>query len=324
MRYMGIFLLALLLCGSATAQNIGKETRVDSVLASVNGEPITLLDVMLESNREELRLASLYSGARLYSEIARLRKSIVEEIIVRKLVYAHYLEKPFSIDNQYIEGMMDYLAQTIGGGSRDGLIKKAESLGVTLKELKQKAKEKIAVDILLNESCSRPIYVTPKEVYEYYEQNSKEWTTPARYTLELLQIAKNGGRSGPDPKIACQKLADQLKNADHDLFVQLTRANSDAANADKGGLVGQVDADKLRPEFSDAVQKMKPGEITGPVETPEGFYFIRLAEIQQEEKIPYEKAAKEICKRLEDKQKEELRKAYSERIKKQALIRYYF
>ena len=106
--------------------------------------------------------------------------------------------------------------------------------------------------------------------------------------------------------------------------MQLTRANSDAANADKGGLVGQVDADKLRPEFSDAVQKMKPGEITGPVETPEGFYFIRLAEIQQEEKIPYEKAAKEICKRLEDKQKEELRKAYSERIKKQALIRYYF
>ena len=100
MRYMGIFLLALLLCGSAAAQNIGKETRVDSVLASVNGEPITLLDVMLESNREELRLASLYSGARLYSEIARLRKSIVEEIIVRKLVYAHYLEKPFSIDNQ--------------------------------------------------------------------------------------------------------------------------------------------------------------------------------------------------------------------------------
>ena len=324
MKYVFGFLLALALTCSSFAQDIGKEARVDSVLASVNGEPITLLDVMLESSREELRLASLYSGARLYSEISQLRKKIVEDIIVRKLIYAKYQEKPFAIDNQYIERMLDHLALTMGGGSREGLIKRAQALGTTLKELKEKSKEKIAVDILLAESCDRPIYITPKEVYEYYEKNGSEWTTPARYSLELLQIAHNGGRSGPDPKVACQKLAEQLKNADKDLFAQLTRANSDAANAESGGVVGAVDADKLRPEFAQAVKKMKPGDIAGPLETPEGFYFIRLAEIKAEEKIPYEQAAEKIKKRLEEKQKEELRRAYGEKIKKQALIRYYF
>jgi len=324
MRFWIAVLLVLVSIVHADERKIGKETRVDSVLASVNGEPITLLDVMLESGREEMRLASLYSGARLYSAITEHRKKVIDSIIIRKLVYAKYLEKPFPIDNQHIERMIDYLAQTIGGGSRDGLIKRAEALGTTMKELKEKSKEKIAVDILLAEYCDRPVYITPKEIFEYYQKNGSEWLTPARYSLELLQIARNGGRSGPDPKIACQKLKEQLKNADRNLFTQLVRANSDAANAESGGSVGMVDEDKLRPEFVQAVKKMKPGDIAGPLETPEGFYFIRLDSIKPDEKIPFEKAAPEIRSKLESKRKEELRKAYGEKIKKQALIRYYF
>ena len=323
MKYIVAVLLSLAcLCGSAAGE-LGKETRVDSVLASVNGEPITLLDVMLETSREELRLASLYSGARLYSEIAKLRKEAIEEIIVRKLIYAKYKEKPFPIDNQYIEDMMDHLAMTMAGGSRDALVKQAEAMGTTMKELKEKAKEKIAVDALLGDACERPIYITPKEVYDYYEKNGKEWTTPARYTIGLLLISRSGGRSGPDPKVACKKLAEQLKKADRELFTRLVRANSDAANAENGGLVEAVEADKLRPEFSPSVRKMKPGEIAGPLETPEGFYFLRLEKIQPEEKIPFEKASGEIRKRLEDKEKAERRKLYGEQLKKQALIRYF-
>ena len=326
MKIANMLFLCLLLAAAVTlsAQDLGKETRVDSVLASVNGDPITLLDVMLESSREDLRLASLYSGARLYSEISQLRKKITEDIIIRKLIYAKYQEKPFPIDNQYIERMLDHLAVTIGGGSRDGLVKKAEALGTTMDELKEKAKEKIAVDIMMGESCERPVYVTPKEVYEYYQKNRSEWITPASYKLELLLVGRNGGRSGPDPKVSCGKLAKQLKNGSKELFVQMVKANSDAPNAESGGAVGAVDADKLRPEFAKVVKAMRPGQIQGPLETPEGYYFIRLDSIQEQKEIPYEKAAGEISKRLEDQQKEQLRKAYGEKLKEQALIRYYF
>lgn len=322
--YFCMCIAVTLLAGILSAQDIGKETRIDSVLASVNGEPITLLDVMLESSRDEMRLASLYSGARLYSEISRLRKKITEDIIIRKLIYAKYQEKPFPIDNQYIENMLDHLAATVGGGSRDTLIKKAEAMGTTLKELKEKAKEKIAVDIMLSENCDRPVYITPKEVYEYYRNNEKEWTTPAKYSLELLLIARSGGRSGANPELACRKLEEQLKNADKTLFVQLVKANSDAPNAETGGAVGFVDADKLRPEFGPAVKAMKPGMITGPLPTPEGFYFIRLNAVLPEEKIPYEKASEDIRRKLENLQKQEHRRVYGEKLKKQALIRYYF
>lgn len=325
MKFLPALTSAMLLAGALAAQDLGRETRVDSVLASVNGEPITLLDVMLESGRGEMRLASLFSGARLYSETAKLRRQVVEEIIVRKLVYARYTAKPFPIDDQYIENMLDHLAQSIGGGSRSELLKKADDLGITLNELKQKVKEKIAVDILLREACSRPVFVTPKEVYDYYCRHGKEWTTPARYALELLRIARTGGRSsGTDPKELCRQLAGQVKAANHEQFTKLVKIHSDAPNADRGGATGPIDADKLRPEFAPAVLKMTPGEIAGPLETPEGFYFIRLDRILPEEKIPYEKAAGKIRNRLELRRKEDLRRAYGDKLKKQALIRYYF
>ena len=45
---------------------------------------------------------------------------------------------------------------------------------------------------------------------------------------------------------------------------------------------------------------------------------------QPEEKIPFEKASEDIRRKLENIQKQELRHTYGEKLKKQALIRYYF
>ena len=321
-----LLIFAFLICGtiSLSAQDIGRETRVDSVLASVNGEPITLLDVLIESGREEMRLASMFSGARLYSEIAKLRKQVIDEIIVRKLVYDSYKEKPFPIEEQYIENLMDSLAVSMGGGSRGGLIKKAKELGTTIPELREKVKEKLAVDILLSEYCDRPIYITPKEVYDYYTAHQKEWTKPEKYELQLLHIANDGGRSGTDPETTCKKLAEQLAKADETLFTQLVRDNSDAANSESGGSVGFVDQDKLRPEFAAAMRNVKPGRIVGPVRTPEGYYFIRIVSIVPEERIPFEKTSEEIRRKLDMKAKNEMRAKYADNLKSKALIRYYF
>ncbi len=321
-----LIVFAFLICGTVplSAQDIGRETRVDSVLASVNGEPITLLDVLIESGREEMRLASMFSGARLYSEIAKLRKKVIDEIIVRKLVYDSYKEKPFPIEEQYIEDLMDSLAVSMGGGSRSGLVKRAKELGTTMPELREKVKEKLAVDILLSEYCDRPIYITPKEVYDYYTEHQKEWTKPAKYELQLLHIANDGGRSGPDPETTCKRLAEQLAKADEALFTQLVRDNSDAANSESGGSAGFVDQDKLRPEFASAMQNVKPGQIVGPVKTPEGYYFIRITSIVPEERIPFEKASEEIRRTLDMKAKNEMRAKYADNLKSRALIRYYF
>ena len=57
-----------------------KESNVDSILASVNGTPISLSDVLYESRRTEARLGMVYSGQQQYDEVIKLRKQILEDI----------------------------------------------------------------------------------------------------------------------------------------------------------------------------------------------------------------------------------------------------
>lgn len=313
-----------LFSASLPAQDIGRETKVDSILASVNGEPVTLLDIILESGREEIRLASMFSGERLYAETTKLRKRIVEEIVTRKLVYDSYKAKPFPIEPQYIEDLVDSLAASMGDGSRESLSKKAKELGTSMEELREKAKEKIAVDILLLDFCDRQVYITPKEVFEHYRNNPKEWTKPAKVELLLLQIGRDGGRSGNDAQASCRKIKELLKGADTEAFKKAVRENSDSSNAENGGVLGAIDKDKLRPEFAKALADSKPGDIVGPVETPEGFYFIRVESISPAELIPFEDVSQEIRKKLETAAKAEKRAEYIEKLKSKALVRYYF
>ena len=67
---------------SAQEKNIlGMETRRDAILASVNGESVTLQDVILESSAEESKLAALYTGPELLRKIEEVRRKILDDLI---------------------------------------------------------------------------------------------------------------------------------------------------------------------------------------------------------------------------------------------------
>ena len=322
-----LFLLCMLVSATIQsklfAQNLGREMRIDSILASVNGEGITLLDVMLETSRQELHLANIYTGERLQTEIELLRKQTVEKIVRRKLVYEEYKRRPFPIKREYIERVLDHLSLTMAGGSRLALEEKTRAMGSSMEILREKAKEKIAVDILLSEFCDRPVYITPKAVYDYYTANPKKWSKPRAYTFYLLLIAGKNAKTGSNTAENINKLAASLKQ-DPSLqnFRKLAKNYSDAPFPDTPS--GPVGEDKLRPEFYQILSKSTAGKIYGPVKTLEGSYFIRVEKITPEEKVPYAKVAEKIRATLEKQEKENLQKAYGEKLKAGAIIKYYY
>ncbi len=315
------FLTGALLAGAQESMNLGRESRIDSVLASVNGDPVTLLDVMLESGHDEARLAAMFSGERLYAETAKVRRKIVDEIVVRKLVYNEYKANPFEIKKQHIEDVVDSIALTMGDGTRAGLERKLKSYGSTMWEIREKAREKIAVDVLLMEHCDRRIFITPRQVYEYYRNNPELWTRPAVISLQLLLVRKNTGRDVP---AIVKNLSEMLKGADEHTFSRIAKENTEGPNASQGGLIGSIERGKLRPEFQEPLKDAKKGEVVGPVETPEGFYFIRAAEVQPAVKQPFKEVSEQIRKDLLRREIEKSRAQYREQLLKEAIVRYYF
>lgn len=61
-------------------------------------------------------------------------------------------------------------------------------------------------------------------------------------------------------------------------FAELAKAHSNGPSAPQGGLLGSFTRGQMVPEFDKAVFALKPGEVSGIVETPFGFHLIKRHE----------------------------------------------
>lgn len=66
-------------------------------------------------------------------------------------------------------------------------------------------------------------------------------------------------------------------------FAALARAHSEDASATRGGDLGWLSPGDTVPEFERAMNALKPGEISGPVQTPFGWHLIQVIERRNED-----------------------------------------
>ena len=293
---------------------------VDSILASVNGEPISLTDVLYESRQEEARMYLAYSGKEIYQAIKDFRKKVLEDIINRKLIIADYKLKPFTIPPQYTESMLDELAINFGCSSRSELELKAKQSGTTLAELRQKAEDKIILQVMVNNYFYTHVNFTPKDLYDYYEKHKADFSTPEKIKLQLLMLRKDK----KDFSKIRDEVANELKSHSKKAFQAMVKLYSDGPGAKNGGDLGWIESTRVRPEFTAALQTVKIGNIYGPITAEEGVYFLRVDGIAPATISAFEKISPELKSDIENRMKAVALKEYLKQLHEKAIIRYYF
>lgn len=322
------FFLIIVLAGFATiAFSADEKNRspvfLSSVLATVNGIPITLYDVVLESSNDEQKLAIVYKGKDLTREVEKLRRKKAKDLVERKLFYQEFKDKEYKIPEQYIEDMLDGLAANMAGGDRKKLEKRALAEGITVKDLRAKAHEKIAVDILVQEFCYRTVNVTPKEVNDYYQGHIAEFSKAPQIELQVLLLKKDG-RFKDEFDETLAKIKNDVEKADKTIFTTLVKLYSEGPDVAKGGNIGWLEESKLRPEFAEALKNLENGGIASSVQTQEGVYFIRISDRMPAKALQFEAVKDEINDRLTKQRREENYTEYCNKLKDKAVIRYFF
>lgn len=66
-------------------------------------------------------------------------------------------------------------------------------------------------------------------------------------------------------------------------FAELARANSEDASSAKGGDLGWVSPGDTVPEFEKAMDALKPGQVSDPVQSPFGWHLIQVVERRTED-----------------------------------------
>ncbi|MBE6365533.1 MAG: hypothetical protein E7053_07250 [Lentisphaerae bacterium] len=315
-RFLGIF-LTLILSGIFTLHS-GEvaASQTDSVLASVNGRAITLVDVLLLTGAQEMQAASLYSGTRLHEEIRRYRREAVDDLIDNILIQAEFAKYGFTLPSQDVEREIDQIATRIGCHSRSDLERRLRREGSSIEEVRLKIRNNMMVQLMLYRQIRIAEPVSPREVYEYYQANQSTFSTPEKVTLAMLKVPS----SCPDLENEAVRIGEILKNDPAEFAGLVRRYSPELGNGD----LGEIECRLLRPEFAAAFTQFETGMIVGPIRIYDGLVWLKVISYSPETVMPFATVEERIKVELEQRKREQVIRTYAARLRSKAIIEYYF
>jgi len=155
------------------------------------------------------------------------------------------------------------------------LTQNASKSGIEKTDSFKKKLEELKKDLLLNmwmEQEANKIEKSTKEseLKEFYEKNKKNFETPEEFKASHILVKTE------DEAKAIVKQLEGAKDIKAE-FAKLAKEKSTGPSGANGGDLGWFPADRMVPEFSEAVKKLSKGTFTKePVKTQFGYHIIYL------------------------------------------------
>lgn len=150
--------------------------------------------------------------------------------------------------------------------------------------------------VLFRKAKPESISVPEDSIRVYYEEHPLEFTVPAKARVRHILISYRPGE-GAGARAAARKKAlevlRKVKNGGD--FAALAREYSDdRGSGAQGGDLGEITRGQVVKEFGDAAFALKPGEISGLVESQFGFHVIRTESLTPQRLRTLEESRGEI------------------------------
>jgi len=147
------------------------------------------------------------------------------------------------------------------------------------------------------ESIKKTITVAEADLRAHYEQNAARFGTPEERRASHILVKADKTASAEErakAKTKAQALLDQLKKTPG-AFAELAKKNSDdPGSTERGGDLDFFGRGAMVKPFEDSAFALKPGELSGLVETDFGFHIIRLDAVRGGEKKSFESVRAEV------------------------------
>lgn len=273
--------LALLLAwGPAAAQIVGTAARV-------NGAEIS--NLRLERHFDDYvkgkgRNISKMINPKVYK---KLKREALDQLIEKELLWQEAQRLGIQVSEEDVAAALR--EQEAQYKSRDAYLRKLENAGFDEKGYAEYVKREIAVQRCM-EQAFPPAPVTDADVHEFYVANPDKFTRPEAARARHVLIRVQAGADEVQRKLARSRINEVLAKARKkgQDFAELARRYSEDTSAADGGDLGVFARGRMVPPFDEAVFSMKPGQISGVVETEYGYHVIKV-----EERIPSKKVTED-------------------------------
>ena len=287
---------------SALPANVDEEAdahapAVDRVVASVDGDPITM---------REVKDFAAQHGQPIDTDdftTSETAKTAVKALIGEKLLEQEVKKFDDKIDEEQVDKYITRLR--VDKHLSDAEFRaQLQASGMTYDELRKRARLDLEKAMMIEQEVRAKINVTDAAIKAFYDAHQEDFTI----TKERLRLAQILIALPPNPTAA--QVADAQKKAatiraralKGDDFGELARVYSDDVSKSNGGELGWFAPGDINDAILAAVKPLKTGEVSAPVRTSHGIHIVKLEEHEVPGAVPLNEVKEQIRNELIDEQ----------------------
>lgn len=287
LSFAGIFVFALLaLTAPQVSAQESEVTVVDEVIAQVNDDVITLSVLKRESKErvDALRQDGKMTEQQAIEEVNKRQAELIATLINERLLLqkGKELDLAGEIETEVNRRMLE-IAREQGINSILKLEEAMRANGLVPEQIKETMRSEMMKQAVLQQEVDRRVYLgfRTDEVKAYFEAHKDQFRKPE--SINISEIWLSTVEKDPEAvRARVTELVQQIRaGAD---FKALAAANSERTKdgqrtAPKDfGVVGNFEMPSLREDLAAKLKTIKVGDITDPIQTPDGFQIIRVNE----------------------------------------------
>jgi peptidyl-prolyl cis-trans isomerase SurA len=321
MRKLSV-LLTVAVAAAATAFSApGEPVTINGINGIVHDTVITHQEVR-DMTAPALRvLEREYRGQdeTIRKKLAQAERENLEQLMERQLVLQDFKTSGYNLPESTLD---DLVEDEIRNQYRDRrtLTKSLQGRGLTFEKYRTKLREQYIVGAMRQKYISSEIIVSPHKMEKYYGEHRDQFKVEDEVKLRIIELHRSSDPDGPEPKKVANEIL--MKLNDGASFEEMAAIYSQRPQQRKSA--EWFGKSVLRTELAQVALKLKAGEKSGVIETPDACYLLQVDEIRPERYRPLAEVRDEIEKNLVAEERNRLEKQWVERLKKKTFVRYFF
>lgn len=318
MRFLFAIVAGAILTGSGFRAEAELVDGIDSI---VHDSIITYVEVedVSENMVKQLRIQYDNQPTVLRGQLDKAYQETREELQQRQLILHDFETAGYNLPESIIDEQFENYIKEKFHGDRVAFIKTLQEEGITLEKARRDYRDTFIVEQMRYKNISSAIMISPHKIETYYLDHKDDFKEEDKVKLRMIVLTNAPETDATQTRKLAEEILGKLKGGAS--FGEMAGIYSQGSQARQQGEWDWVEKSVLRPELADVAFSLKPGEMSGVIETPGAFYIMLVEDKQEAHVKPLPDVRDQIEKLLLAKERTRLQQAWIDKLRKKTYIR---
>ena len=287
-------------------------TIVDGIAAKVNGDAITIGEVLLEVRRDPV----MHLPGAGVSDFRRMYRQTLENMIDRKLILRDADQQKLQMQDWVVDNRIREIVKDNFNGDFSALRAAIDNANILYDNWKRTIRDDLVVQAMQYQMVARNVTVSPSAMRAEYAVNADLYAVSNSLDVSVILLGAT------DDKSASDRAAEAVKRLDGgEDFAAVAKAMSSDPHASDGGVWKNVQPEEtFKPAIVEALNALGVGQRSNPIELQGWVTIIRKDAEHPGIKRSFAEAYDDIHNTVRSREARRLHKEWIKRLRDKSFI----